>query len=74
MRRAPTKGEIERVVRTRETSTRVQLQGLADEAARDCDSFTVYQARLEAVGVELLPVVQLEGAKLSGAYFTERDR
>jgi hypothetical protein len=74
VRRAPTKGEIERVVRTGETSTRVQLQGLADEAARDCDSFTVYQARLEAVGVELLPVVQLEGAKLSGAYFTERDR
>ena len=65
-RRAPTKGEIERALRTGQASTRQQLQALCDAAARDCRSFTAYQARLEAVGVELVPVVQLGGAKLSG--------
>jgi hypothetical protein len=65
-RKAPTKGEIEGGIRTGQPSARQQLQQLADAAARDCGSFTVYQERLEAAGVELVPVVQLEGAKLSG--------
>ena len=66
MRHAPTKGEIERMVRTGEASTRSRLQQLADAVIEGCRSFTEYQARLEAVGVELVPVVQLGGAKLSG--------
>ena len=66
VRRAPTKGEIEGNIRTGQPSTRQQLQQLADAAAKDCPSFTVYQERLEVVGVELVPVVQLEGTKLSG--------
>jgi hypothetical protein len=65
-RRAPTKGEIEHGVRTGQPSTRQQLQQLADAAAKDCRSFSDYAARLEVSGVELVPVAQLEGAKLSG--------
>lgn len=65
-RRAPTKGEIEGAIRTGEPSTKQRLQQLADAAAKDCTSFTAYQERLEAAGVQLVPVVQSEGAKLSG--------
>jgi hypothetical protein len=65
-RKAPTKGEIERAVRTGEPSTRQQLQQLCDAAAKDCHSYTEYQKRLEQDGVELIPVVQMDGAKLSG--------
>lgn len=65
-RKAPTKGEIEQGLRTGQPSMRQQLQQLCDAAAQDCGSFTAYQARLEAAGVELVPVAQLGGAKLSG--------
>ena len=65
-RRAPSKGEVEGGMRTGQPSTRQQLQQLCDAAAKDCRSFTEYQERLEASGVELVPVVQLEGSKLSG--------
>lgn len=65
-RKAPTKGEIEQGLRTGQPSVRQQLQQLCDAAAKDCGSFTAYQARLEAAGVELVPVAQLGGAKLSG--------
>lgn len=65
-RRAPTKGEIEGAIRTGQPSARQQLQQLADAAAKDCPDFTTYQERLEAAGVELVPVAQLQGAKLSG--------
>ena len=65
-RKAPAKGEIEQHLRTGEPSTRQQLQQFCDAAAKGCRSFTEYQERLDAVGVELVPVVQLEGAKLSG--------
>ena len=68
-RRAPTKGEIEKQVRTGEISTRVQLQQLADAAAQGCTSYTQYQARLEAAGVQLEPLLQLSGAKLSGLMY-----
>jgi len=65
-RKAPTKGEIEQGIRTGQPSTRQQLQQLCDAAAKGSHSYTDYQARLEAAGVELVPVVQLEGTKLSG--------
>ena len=65
-RKAPTKGEIEHGIRTGQPSTRQQLQQLCDAAAKGCRSFTEYQERLEAAGVELVPVVQLGGSKLSG--------
>jgi hypothetical protein len=65
-RKAATKSEIEQGMRTGQPSIRQQLQQLCDGAAHGCKSFTAYQERLEAVGVELIPVVQLEGAKLSG--------
>lgn len=65
-RRAPTKGEIECALRTGQSSTRQKLQHLCDAATKDCGSFTEYQKHLESIGVELVPVVQLEGAKLSG--------
>ena len=51
-RRAPTKGEIEAQVRTGQPSTRQQLQQLCEGAAQGCRSFTEYQERLEAAGVE----------------------
>jgi hypothetical protein len=72
-RRAMTKGEIEHGLRTGQPSVRQQLQQLCDAAAKDCHSFSEYQARLEAVGVELLPVVQLDGAKLSGLSYRLND-
>ena len=65
-RKAPTKGEIEEHVRTGQPSAKQQLQQLCDGAAKGCRSFTEYQERLESVGVELAPVAQIEGAKLSG--------
>jgi hypothetical protein len=65
-RRAATKGELEHGLRTGQPSTRQQLQQLCDGAIERCGSFTEYAARLEAAGVELLPVTQLEGSKLSG--------
>ena len=68
-RRAPTKGEIEKLARTGETSTRVRLQLLCDEAVKVSSTYTAYQASLEARGVELNPVVQQEGAKLSGLMY-----
>lgn len=68
-RKAPTKGEIERALRTEQPSTRQQLQQLCDAAAKECHSFTEYQERLEAVGVEVVPVVQMGGAKLSGLLY-----
>ena len=68
-RRAPTQAEIEQTLRTGEVSTRQQLQALCAGAAQDCDSFTTYVERLEAVGVDVLPTVQQHGAKLSGLQY-----
>jgi hypothetical protein len=68
-RRAPSRGEIEKQLRTEEVSTLIQLQQLADAAAKGCSSCSEYQERLEAVGVELVPVVQLGGAKLCGLMY-----
>ena len=65
-RKAAKKGEIEHALRTGQPSTRVRLQQLCDAAAEGCDSLTTYLERLDAVGVEVVPVVQLGGAKLSG--------
>lgn len=65
-RRAATKGEIEEGLRTGRASTRQQLQQLCDAAMTDCPGFAAYAARLEAAGVELVPVTQLDGSKLSG--------
>ncbi|GJI88756.1 relaxase/mobilization nuclease domain-containing protein [Duganella hordei] len=65
-RHAPTKGEIEEGLRTGIPSTRQRLQQLCDGAAERCVSFTEYAERLEAIGVELVPVIQLDGTKMSG--------
>jgi hypothetical protein len=65
-RHAATKGEIEEGLRTGMPSTRQRLQQLCDAAAVACDSFTEYAARLDAVGVEIVPVTQQGGARLSG--------
>jgi hypothetical protein len=65
-RRAATKGEIEEGLRTGKPSTRQQLQQLCDAAASDCDTFTLYAERLKAAGVDLVPVTQLDGTKMSG--------
>lgn len=65
-KRAPTKNEIERSIRTGEASTRQRLQQLCDGAAINSKSFTDYAERLEAVKVELIPVTQINGQKLTG--------
>ena len=65
-RRAYTRGEIEHGIRTGEPSTRMHLHALCDAAALKSRNFSDYVQRLEAAGVELIPVVQLQGAKLSG--------
>ena len=65
-KRAPTKNEIERSIRTGEASTRQRLQQLCDGAAMNSNSFTDYAERLEAVKVELIPVTQINWQKLTG--------
>jgi hypothetical protein len=68
-RKAPTKGEIERSIRTGEPSTRQQLQQLASACAKDCGNYTEYAQRLEAVGVELIPYTQMNDTKLNGLMY-----
>ena len=65
-RRASTKNEIEKSIRTGQPSTRSQLQQLCAAAANDCPSVSEYAKRLDAVGVAVVPVYQGNGAKLSG--------
>lgn len=47
-------------------STRQRLQQLCDGAVTASRSYSDYAERLEAAGVELVPVTQLDGTKLSG--------
>ena len=68
-RKAPTKGEIEYALRTGQASIKQRLQSLCDAAMQDCPSFTEYVERLEAVGVDVIPTVQLNGAKVSGLMY-----
>ena len=68
-RRAPTRGEIEKQIRTRDVSTRVQLQQLADAAVARSGSYSEYRDHLEAAGVELVPILQQGGARLSGLIY-----
>ena len=68
-RKAPTRGEIEKHLRTSEASTRIQLQQLADAAAKGAATYTEYQRRLEASGVDLIPVLQQGGSKLTGLMY-----
>jgi hypothetical protein len=68
-RKAPSKGEIEWAMRTGEPSIKSRIQQLADAAANNCRTFSEYQERLEVMGVELIPFLQLEGAKLSGLMY-----
>jgi hypothetical protein len=65
-RPAATKGEIEQGLRTGIASTRQRLQQLCDGAATSSRTYSDYAERLEAAGVALVPVTQLDGAKLSG--------
>jgi hypothetical protein len=65
-RHPATKGEIEQGLRTGVPSTRQRLQQLCDGAITTSRSYSDYAERLEAASVELVPVTQLDGAKLSG--------
>lgn len=65
-RHAPTKGEIEEGLRTGVPSTRQRLQQLCDGAVAVSRSYSEYAAHLEAAGVALVPVIQMEGARLAG--------
>lgn len=65
-RRAATKGEIEQGLRTGVASTRQRLQQLCDGAATASRGYGDYAERLEAAGVDLVPVTQQDGTKLSG--------
>lgn len=66
IKRPATRGEIEEGLRTGVASTKQRLQHLCDAALRGCGSYTEYAERLEAAGVELVPVTQLGDTKLSG--------
>lgn len=68
-RQAPTQGEIEYAARTGQPSIKQQLQGLCDAAMRECRSLSDYVARLEVVGVDVIPTIQLNGAKVSGLMY-----
>ena len=50
--------------------TREEIQLLCDASAVDCHSFTEYASRLAMVGVELIPTVQQQGAKLTGLAYS----
>jgi hypothetical protein len=65
-RHAATKGEIEQGLRTGIASTRQRLQQLCDGAATTSRTCSDYAERLAAAGVELVPVTQLDGQKISG--------
>lgn len=68
-RRAPTPGELARFARTGEPSTKMRLQQLCDAAADGCTSVSAYETRLALAGVDIIPVMQLAGAKFSGATY-----
>ncbi len=68
-RKAPSKGEIEYTVRTGQASIKHRLQDLGAAAMQHCASLSEYIGRLEAVGVEVIPTVQLDGAKVSGLMY-----
>ena len=68
-RKAPTRGELERLIRTGKPSIRNRLQQLCDAAANGCHSFTEYVERLKAMNVEIVPTVQMNGTKLTGLLY-----
>lgn len=68
-RRAPTPGELARFARTGEPSTKMRLQQLCDAAVDSCTSVSAYEKRLALAGVDIIPVMQLAGAKFSGATY-----
>ena len=68
-RRAATKGEIENHVRTGQESARQRLQQACDVAVVGSSGFTGYVERLEKLGVEVVAITQLGGAKLSGLMY-----
>ena len=61
--------ELEPPAQPAAQTTREYLQVVCDASARDCHSFTEYAERLAMMGVELIPTVQLQGAKLSGVLY-----
>jgi hypothetical protein len=63
--------ELNRVVRTGEPSHRQRLQGLCDQAAKNCKSFREYSERLKIVGVKVIAVTQQEEKKLSGLSYQQ---
>ena len=69
IRAAPTRGELEKAVRTGVESTRAQLQYKCDVVVQGCTTFTDYVARLETQGVEVMAITQLQGEKLSGLMY-----
>ncbi|MCY0900495.1 MAG: relaxase/mobilization nuclease domain-containing protein, partial [Firmicutes bacterium] len=68
-RKAPTKGEIEYALRTGQASIKQRLQGLCDAAMQGCTSLSDYIERLVVTGVDVIPTVQLNGAKVSGLMY-----
>ena len=61
--------ELEPPAQPAAQTTREYLQVVCDASAQDCPSFTEYAERLAMVGVELIPTVQQQGAKLSGVLY-----
>ena len=68
-RRAPTRGEIERAVRTGEASIKTRLQQLCDAAARGATTLTQYVERLHSVGVDVILTLQQEDTRLTGIQY-----
>lgn len=60
-RKAPTKGELQKSLRTGQESLRTRLQDLVQGAAQDRPTFTRFVERLEAAGVEVVPNVASTG-------------
>lgn len=67
--KAPTKTEIEMVGQTGKPSIKMMLQDFCTAALKNVQGFTDYVQRLESVGVDVIPTLQVDDTKLSGIQY-----
>ncbi|NOS97377.1 MAG: relaxase/mobilization nuclease domain-containing protein [Methylotenera sp.] len=72
--KAPTKGELEMMLRTGELSTRAGLQAICSEAMENCDNVVTYFSRLKDAGVDVEITTQNEGARITGIVYHQNQK
>jgi hypothetical protein len=68
--KAPSRGELERTLKTGNPGPRARLQALCTAAAKDCEGLGEYIERLDAVGVYCKPVLQKDDTYVAGLSFS----